>query len=105
MASSTHFELELPFKLTCTYESMSGDRNVLFPGSTISRYKTNTMVTSGNNHGHEDDTRNAFHTSYRYRTTESLFEDIDDRNNTLRSCKITRFIHGFVYTFGIRPDI
>jgi hypothetical protein len=51
------------------------------------------MVTSGSNDGHEDDTRKAFHTSYRYRTTESLFEDIDDRNNTLRSPDIDSYVH------------
>jgi hypothetical protein len=34
------------------------------PGSTISRYKTNTTVTSGSNDGNEDDTRNAFYTLF-----------------------------------------
>jgi hypothetical protein len=52
------------------------------------------MVTSGNNDGHEDDTRNAFHTSYRYRTTESLLEDIDNRNNILRSPDTYSYAHG-----------
>ena len=64
------------------------------PGSTISRYKTNTMVTSGNNGGNEDDTRNAFYTSSRYRTTKPLFEDIDDRNITLRSPNPDSYVHG-----------
>ena len=64
------------------------------PGSTISRYKTNTMTTSGYNCGNEDDTRNAFYTSSRYRTTETLFEDIDDRNNTLRSPDTDSYVHG-----------
>ena len=63
-------------------------------GSTNSRYKTNMMVTSGSNDGNEDDTRNAFYTSSRYRTTESLFEDIDDRKNTLRSPDIDSYVHG-----------
>ena len=30
MASYTHLELEPPFRLPCTYESGSGDRNVIF---------------------------------------------------------------------------
>ena len=64
------------------------------PGSTNSRYKTNTMVTSGNNGGNEDDTRNVFHTSSRYRTTKPLFEDIDDRNITLRSPDPDSYVHG-----------
>jgi hypothetical protein len=91
MRSSTHLELELQSNLPCTYESVSGDINVLFlllvssnkgfatcspvntrdkhddnlnrsslraqdpPVSTYSRYKTNTMVTSGSNDGNEDD--------------------------------------------------
>ena len=64
------------------------------PGSTNSRYKTNTMVTSGNNGGSEDGTRNAFYTSSRYRTTKPLFEDIDDRNITLRSPDPDSYVHG-----------
>jgi hypothetical protein len=44
-----------------------------------------TMLTSGINDGNEDVTRNAFYTSSRYRTTKPLFEDIDNRNITLRS--------------------
>ena len=63
------------------------------PGSTISRYKTNTMVTSGYNGGNEDDTRNAFYTSSRYRTTETLLEDTDNRNNTLRSPDTDSYVH------------
>jgi hypothetical protein len=41
--------------------------------------------TSGNNDGNEDDTRHAFYTSSRYRTTEPLVEDTDKRKHTLRS--------------------
>ena len=41
--------------------------------------------TSGNNDGNEDDTRHAFYTSSRYRTTETLVEDTDKRKHTLRS--------------------
>jgi hypothetical protein len=63
-------------------------------GSTISRYKTNTMVTSGNNDGNEDDRRNALYTSSRYRTTESLLEDTDNRNKTLRSPDTDSYVHG-----------
>ena len=55
------------------------------PGCTINRYETNTMVTSGNNVGNEDGTKNTFYTSSRYRTTEILLKDIDNTNNTLRS--------------------
>jgi hypothetical protein len=46
----------------------------------MSNYKT-----SGNNDGNEDDTRHAFYTSSRYRTTETLVEDTDKRKHTLRS--------------------
>jgi hypothetical protein len=64
------------------------------PESTISRYKKNTMVTSGNNDRHEDDRRNAFYTSSRYRTTESLLEDTDNWNITLRSSDPDSYVHG-----------
>jgi hypothetical protein len=52
------------------------------------------MVTSGNNGGNEDGTRNALYTSSRYRTTEHLFEDIDDRNITLRSPDADSYVQG-----------
>ena len=64
------------------------------PGSTISRYKANTMVTSGSNDGNEDGTRNAFYTSSRYRTTELLLEDTDNWNITLRSPDPDSYVHG-----------
>ena len=64
------------------------------PVRTISRYKTDTIVTSGNNDGNEDDTRNALYTSSRYRTTESLFEDTDNWNITLRSPDPDSYVHG-----------
>ena len=64
------------------------------PVSTYNRYKTNTIVTSGKNDRNEDNTSNAFYTSSRYRITEHLFEDIDDRNTTLRSPDTDSYVHG-----------
>jgi hypothetical protein len=64
------------------------------PGSTVSRYKTNTMVTSGSNDGNEDGTKNAFYTSSRYRTTELLLEDTDNWNITSRSPDAYSYVHG-----------
>jgi hypothetical protein len=49
--------------------------------------------TSGNNDGNEDDTRHAFYTSSRYRTTEPLVEDTDKRKHTLRSALSVLFKH------------
>ena len=63
------------------------------PIRTNSRYKTNTMVTSGCNDGNVDGTRNAFYSSSRYRTTAPLLEDIDNRNNTLRSPNTDSYLH------------
>jgi hypothetical protein len=54
----------------------------------------NTMVTSGNNDGNEDGTKNAFYTSSRYRRTEILLKDIDNTNNTLRSPDTDSYVHG-----------
>jgi hypothetical protein len=53
-----------------------------------------TNATSGNNDGNEDGTKNAFYTSSRYRTTKPLFEDIDNRNITLRSPDPDSYVHG-----------
>ena len=61
---------------------------------TNSTYKTNTMVTSGNNDGNKDYTMNAFSTSSKYRATEPLLEDTDNRNNTLRSADADSYVHG-----------
>ena len=63
-------------------------------GSTISRYKTNTMVTSGSNDGNEDVTRNAFYTSSRYRTTKPLLKETDNWNITSRSPNAYSYVHG-----------
>jgi hypothetical protein len=52
------------------------------PVSTYNIYKTNTIVTSGKNDRNEDNTRNAFYASYRYRTAKPLLEDTNNRNNT-----------------------
>jgi hypothetical protein len=71
---------------------VSGDRNVLFLLSMSSN--KGFVVTSGNNDGNEDDTRDAFYTSSRYRTTKPLLEDIDNRNNTLRSPDTDSYVHG-----------
>jgi hypothetical protein len=67
------------------------------PVSTNSRYKGIRMSkgkTSSNNGGNEDDTRNAVHTISRWRTTEHLFEDTDNRNNTLIFPDTYSHIHG-----------
>jgi hypothetical protein len=63
------------------------------PVSTYNRYKTKTIVTSGKNDRNEDNTRNAFYTSSRFRAAKTLLEDTNNRNNTLISPDTDRIFH------------
>ena len=67
------------------------------PVSTNSRHKGIRMSKdklSGNNGRNEDDRRNAVHTISRWNTMENLFEDTDNRNNTLISPGTDSHLHG-----------
>jgi hypothetical protein len=65
-------------------------------GHVVNFYSTrhDHVYPLGNNDGNEDDTRNTLYTSSRYRTTESLLEDTDNWNITLRSPNPDSYVHG-----------